>query len=218
MTRFCCISDIHENYDIDIPDCDFLLIAGDIFASPKILHQITQINIHFYQFIQKIEKRGIKWLMVPGNHDRIFESDCYHLVQDKIKMNTLIDEYKDIEFAGNDEETKPRFRVYGSPWQKRFCDWSFNLEEDELERKWSFIPENTEILLLHSPPYGILDNKLGSPSLTQRISGLNNLKLCVFGHIHIGYGCRKINGIHFVNASICNDNNRVVNKPIIIDL
>ena len=217
MTKFCCISDIHENYDIDIPDCDFLLIAGDIFSNPKINSQLFWMQ-NFRVFISEIEKRQIKWLMTPGNHDSIFEQCSYHLVSDKIKMNTLIDEYKDIEFAGLDEETKPRFRVYGSPWQKRFFDWSFNLDEPDLERKWSMIPDNTEILLLHSPPYGILDNKLGSPSLTKRIQELPNLKLCVYGHIHVGYGHKMINGIHFVNASLCNDNNKIVNKPIMIEL
>lgn len=214
--KICCIADIHENYDIDIPDCDLLLIAGDIFASPRIKNQLFWMN-KFEVFISEIEKRGIQWLMTPGNHDTMFEPDYYHLVPDRIKKKCLID--SELRYYYTDNDCVPRdIHIYGSPWQKRYFDWSFNLDEPDLERKWSMIPNNTEILLLHSPPYGILDCDLGSPSLTKRILELKNLKLCVYGHIHRGYNHKTINGVQFVNAALCNDRNEIVNKPILIEI
>lgn len=203
--KVCCISDIHENYDIKIPDCDLVLIGGDIFANPNIRSQLFWMN-KFDVFVKSLESRGINWLMTAGNHDTIFEPQFSHLVPDNIKEHCLIDRYLDRE------------KIYGTPWQRVFFNWSFNLEEYELERKWKLIPKDVEILILHSPPFGILDADLGSPSLTDRIKELENIKLCVFGHIHRGYGHKIINNIHFVNASLCNDNNKIINKPIIIDL
>lgn len=214
--KICCISDIHENYNIDIPDCDLLLIAGDIFASPRIKNQLFWMN-KFSYFISQIEKRGIKWLMTPGNHDTIFEQNYYHLVTDNIKKNCLID--KELRHFYTDKDYIPRdIKVYGSPWQRTYFNWSFNLDERDLKHKWDMIPEDTEILLLHSPVYSILDCKLGSTTLFKRVKKLKNIKLCVSGHIHNGYGHQIINGVHFVNAALCNDNNKIVNKPILIEI
>jgi Icc-related predicted phosphoesterase len=208
--KFCCISDIHENFNVKIPKCDYLLIGGDILANPTIRSQLFWMQ-KFEVFISKIEDRGIKWLMTPGNHDTIFESNFYHLVSDRIKRNTLIDEYRLIE--------NHSLSVYGSPWQRTFFNWAFNKDEEDLVNTWSRIPENTEILLLHSPPFGILDANLGSISLTERIKELKKLKLVVFGHIHYGYGKTvDKNGVIFVNAALCNNRNELVNKPIIVEI
>lgn len=205
--KICCIADIHENYDFEVPDCDLVLIAGDIFSNPKIQSQLFWMH-RFEKFIDKIEERGIQWLMTPGNHETMFEPNYSYLIPDSIKHRTLIDASAIVD----------DLLVYGAPWQPTFCDWSFNLDEPDLERKWSMIPDNTEILLLHGPPYGMLDCNLGSPSLTARISDLKNLKLCVFGHIHYGHGYKIINGVQFVNAAMCNDSNILIHQPTMIEL
>ena len=43
-------------------------------------------------------------------------------------------------------------------------------------------------------------------------------QLHVFGHIHEGYGERFLGGIHFVNASLCDERYRSVNAPVVVDL
>lgn len=110
------------------------------------------------------------------------------------------------------------------PLCKAFC-----LDTDEeLARQWAKIPDDTEILITHSPPYGILDMvddryncgnyHVGSKSLLDRIDQLKNLKLVIFGHIHGGYGQIERNGVIFVNASIQTEYFEPVNKPIRIEL
>lgn len=208
--KVCCISDIHENWNVKIPDCDILLIAGDVFSDPSIRSQLRQVNIHFHTFLTDLKNRGISVFMTPGNHDAIWEYQP-QLVPD-LPCSVLIDQKTTFKFD------KKIWKIYGSPWQTRFYDWAFNLDEPQLERKWSFIPDDTEILILHSPPFGILDNKLGSPSLTKRIEELDSLKLCVFGHIHSGFGHIFENGKHFVNAAVCNNYNNLIREPIVLDI
>lgn len=60
--------------------------------------------------------------------------------------------------------------------------------EKEGEKLWSMIPENTDILVTHGPPYGILDTNIqnqhtGCPHLLQRVLAIKP-RLHVFGHIH----------------------------------
>ncbi len=48
--------------------------------------------------------------------------------------------------------------VYGSPWWPSFYDWAFNLRQGEaLARKWSLIPDDTDVPITHGLPIAILD-------------------------------------------------------------
>jgi Icc-related predicted phosphoesterase len=88
------------------------------------------------------------------------------------------------------------------------------------------IPEDTDVLITHSPPngYGDLVNNWRQPNthvgcecLINRIGEINPL-VNVFGHIHEGYGVQYGNKTAFVNASICTAAYEPTNKPIVIDL
>jgi Icc-related predicted phosphoesterase len=113
---------------------------------------------------------------------------------------------------------------------------AFTLDtEEKLAEKWALIPNDTDILVTHSPPYGIRDavknyssGKIecyGSKSLQMELFLRLNPKLTVFGHIHEGYGIeppggiveRCVNASH-VNASHVNEHYEPVNKPIRIIL
>ena len=49
-------------------------------------------------------------------------------------------------------------KFYGSPWQPRFSNSAFNLQRgSELKLVWDKIPSDTEVLVTHSPPLGVLD-------------------------------------------------------------
>ena len=52
----------------------------------------------------------------------------------------------------------------------------------------------------------------------EQIAEFGRLKLHVFGHIHCGYGVHEDLGVKFVNASICDEDYRPSNKPIVIDI
>jgi hypothetical protein len=149
--------------------------------------------------------------MVPEN---LAQSDVYYLE----------DNFMIIE---RPEFSRP-IKIYGSPWQPWFYDWAFNLPRlgTELQEKWNMIPEDTDVLITHSPPngYGDLVNNWRQPNthvgcecLISRIGEINP-SLNVFGHIHEGYGVQHNENTLFVNAAICTANYEPINKPIIVDL
>jgi Icc-related predicted phosphoesterase len=88
------------------------------------------------------------------------------------------------------------------------------------------IPEDTDVLITHGPPSGILDlvnnwrqpfQNVGCELLRFHVERVKPA-LNVFGHIHEGYGVKQVDDTLFVNASICNPSYNPINKPIVIDL
>ena len=186
-----------------IPKCDLILIGGDICASHVVLDQSIWLNLEFKPWLEKLPADKI--IGIAGNHDFIWEK-APHFVP-KLPWTYLQD--NSCEFK--------EWKIYGSPWQLRFYDWAFNLDEPELERKWQFIPENTDILLLHGPPKGYgdhvkRDENVGSPSLIKRIQEVKP-KLVVYGHIHAGFGVYECSGTTLANVSIVNEQYRWTNLP-----
>lgn len=224
--RIACISDFHGNLDFEVPDCDLLLIAGDICGSSRIHDQLIYLNGEFRRFLENIGNRNIPIILVVGNHDLVFEQ-CPELVP-YLPCFTLLD--RSVTFTENPWGLKDSksLEIYGSPWQKRFYDWAFNLDSEDLKLKWAEIPEDTEVLLLHSPVYGILDLVLdgshqGCPHLLERIRSLKDLKLVVFGHLHLQGGQTEThdfgNGpIKFVNAALMDDNYKLLRKPVVVEI
>ena len=83
------------------------------------------------------------------------------------------------------------------------------------------IPDDTDILLTHTPPHSILDKTrkgvLAGCKVLKNVldSGrLKSLRLHVFGHIHEGYGAElRDNGTAEVNAALAWGG-----QPVIVDL
>lgn len=204
--KICCISDLH-GFTVPVDDCDLLLLGGDYQTKKYGWMDWRDI---YKPWIGSIAERGIKVIGVAGNHDWMFAKREY-----LIRTEWTYLEDSGCEFNG--------LNIYGSPWQPRYYDWAFNLDEPELARKWSFIPDNTDILLLHGPPRGYGDlspfgnERTGSPSLTARIVEIQP-KLVVCGHIHSGYGIYKLGETTIVNAAHVNELYQPTNKPIYIEL
>lgn len=208
-----CISDTH-GYLPEIPDCDLLLHGGDIIPldiQRDLTASMKWLRTDFTRWINKLEARNIKVLAVWGNHDFVGENGH----RDYLSHNFLTDRWEN--FKG--------LNIYGTPYQKNFHNWAFNLDDKALAAKYDLIPEDTDILLVHNPPLGILDyvesvrEHCGSKVLSDRIECLKKLKLCVFGHISEGYGKASFVGTPlFVNASICDEKYIPSRQPIVIDI
>ena len=94
--------------------------------------------------------------------------------------------------------------------------------ERDLEKIWSKIPDDTNILITHGPSYGHRDRvnatwgardpHVGSKSLTTRKESLTDLKYHISGHIHEDWGIDDIN----VCASVLNTSYNLVNEPIVL--
>jgi Icc-related predicted phosphoesterase len=119
-------------------------------------------------------------------------------------------------------------RIYGSPWQPFFCNWAFNLRTSkELKEKWDLIPEGIDILVTHGPPYGYGDKLAENGSSPGENVGCKELlkavervkpKIHAFGHVHEGFGVYTLNNTILINASICDEYYRVINKPTEVSL
>lgn len=205
--RIISISDTHGLHeDLDIPDGDVLVHAGDMTSHGR-LAQIKDFNEWFGSFPHKYK------IAISGNHDWGFQNQSKQAKELMTSCTYLQDESVEIEGV----------KFYGTPWQPEFYNWAFNLPRGkELKSIWENIPDDTDVLITHSPPFGILDQVLsgesvGCEDLRNRIENLN-LKAHIFGHIHESYGVKIINSCKFVNASTCNRRYLPWNNPIIIDI
>jgi 3',5'-cyclic AMP phosphodiesterase CpdA len=184
--RIAAVSDIHGHLPA-VPPCDLLLLGGDL--CPVSDHdpdfQARWLDTEFRAWLEAVPARHI--IGVAGNHDFIFER-----APDQVPAGLR---WVYLEDTGAEVEG---LRVWGSPWQPPFFDWAFNLDDAERAAKWALIPDGTEVLVLHGPPYGYGDHTLpyrgrpgqrvGCRHLAARLEQLPRLRLAVFGHIHPGQG------------------------------
>jgi Icc-related predicted phosphoesterase len=218
--RIVTIADTHGSLP-DIPPCDLLIHAGDI--CPATDHsqfaQMQFLSVPFANWLSRVPAQSI--IVVPGNHDYIFQKYS-HLVPTNLRCKILNDSVFELD----------HLVIFGSPWTPYFFDWAFNGPYDPMEadaffeRKWSFIPEKTQIVITHGPPSGIRDltyriNNAGEYNLKQRILTIKPL-LHVFGHIHYSYGVERVEHegsiITFVNASYLGEDYKTPNKILQFDL
>jgi Icc-related predicted phosphoesterase len=205
------ISDLH-GFLPEIPPCDLLLIGGDV----------CPVHDHDLDFQRRwLETEFAAWLAgrpadqilgIAGNHDFVAEVD-------EELMRSLPWVYLQDESARIDGLT-----VHGSPWTVTFMEWAFMRGEDELERVWAKIPEHTDILVTHGPPYGhgdlvINGNRGGSESLLHRLEELPRVRLHICGHIHEGGGSRsRVGTAEVVNVSYVGFDYRPAREATLFEL
>jgi Icc-related predicted phosphoesterase len=203
------VSDLHGTLPA-IPPCDLLLIAGDVcpVRDHRLSRQADWLDADFRRWLEASPARHI--VGVAGNHDFIFEQ-CPDLVPGGLPWVYLQDSGATVE----------GLRVWGSPWQPRFFDWAFNLDEPDLAAKWQLIPDGTDVLVLHGPPLGYGDavpqgggevENTGSPSLLERIRQVQP-RLVVFGHIHEGRGEWRLGATTLANVSLMDAGYDAVHPP-----
>jgi predicted phosphodiesterase len=206
-TRLVFISDTHGFHDIEVPAGDVLIHAGD-GCSLGTLEEARRWGAFLHAQPHRHK------LVIAGNHDRCFESD----LDGARKMLPA-----SLTFLHDSGCEVEGLRVWGAPWQPWFLSWAFNLPRGpELARKWALIPDATDILITHGPPYGILDRTIsgqdvGCEDLRRAIERVRP-RVHAFGHIHEGYGTAFIDGTMFVNASTCTLAYKPTNPAIVIDL
>lgn len=155
-------------------------------------------------------------ILIAGNHDWLFEQEP--ALAESLITNAIYLRDSSVTVGG--------LKFYGSPWQPRFMHWAFNLSRGaEIKEKWDLIPADTDVLITHGPPLGILDQvprdltdgyeHTGCEELLPAVQRIKP-KLHVFGHIHEGYGVERRDGITFVNACVCDAAYRPVNPAIVI--
>jgi len=201
-----CISDLH-GYKPKLEGGDLLIVAGDLTAGDTGKQHADYIKWQHQLPYKKI-------IFIAGNHDgHIQESPHLYIYGCERDAKVIYLEDFGIEYAG--------FKIWGSPWTPTFLNWHFMKDRGEaIKDKWNLIPDDTDILITHGPPFGIQDQVkspekfLGCEELRVTLGRLKRLKLHVFGHIHECYGKVKVNGVIHVNACIMDEHYRPLNKPI----
>lgn len=204
------ISDTHAMQPLDwiVPEGDVLIHAGDLAAEGT--RQEVQLTL---DWLNKQPHEHI--LCVAGNHD--------WAIYRKTPLN-----YGRVEYLQDSSINIDGVNFHGSPWQPEFMKWAFNLERSELKPYWDMISPKTDVLITHSPPAGIMDAvrplmpkypraHAGCDFLLEAVKNIQP-KVHVFGHIHSGYGMQKFGQTTFVNASICDEAYRPLNKPFVIEI
>lgn len=207
---------------------DLLIVTGDLTA-----HDKTKDYQEFFDWLllQKYSKK----IYISGNHDNLLKDAIprkhHRLYSNESPQDELFEYLCDsgTEFEG--------LKIWGSPWSLTFdginpkCA-SFTGTEKELQQKWDLIPEDTDILITHTPPNGILDAvqdyprgkiiNCGAVGLRNMILDRNrlpNLKYHFFSHIH-EWGGKDLDlrPVKLANCSIMDERYKPVNKPMIFEL
>jgi len=193
------ISDVHGKWNkLQIPECDILISCGDYsFRGER--HMVKD----FHEWLNKQEAGHI--ISVQGNHETWVEknfTEAKELAEKACPGVHFIDEGT-VDIEG--------IKIHGSAITPWFYDWAWNRRRGpEIKRHWDVIPDDTQILITHGPPAGILDvvyftdgvtpkERVGCHDLMDRINQLKQLKLHAFGHIHGSAGETVF------NASICDE-------------
>lgn len=210
------ISDTHGRHDEitkDLQGGSFLIHAGDVSDHGNVYD--IQKFLNWFSKLPYTHK-----IFIAGNHDFYFENE--KVINGEIP--SIIPE--NVHYLLDSHVTLEGVKIYGSPWQPWFYNWAFNLPRGgiALKENWEKIPPDTDILVTHSPPKGILDEnsirkEVGCELLATQLYRMKKCpRIHVFGHIHEAYGTKQIGETLFVNASSLDLRYKYTHKPIIIEI
>jgi Icc-related predicted phosphoesterase len=202
------ISDTHGQHDqLNLQGGDMLIHAGDVCNRGMEYEVLSFLNWF------KIQDYKYK-VFIAGNHDWFFEQETDDYIQKIIP--------KEVIYLNDSGVCINGFNIWGSPIQPTFFDWAFNRDSGAaIDKHWQLIPKNTDILITHGPPFGILDKTMrgeavGCEMILKKVNEIKP-KLHVFGHIHEGYGLIDKENTTFVNASVLDIRYNLRNEPVTID-
>ncbi len=211
MTVIRAISDMHGNLDFTVGPCDILIVAGDICprGNDDVQYQADWLNTTFAEWLaaQPAQHVVATW----GNHDKV---GFYAPELVKLPWHMLNDQA--LNLLG--------FNFYGTPWSLPFRNLNsiFHLIEEDLAEKYAAIPDDTDILISHGPPYGFGDlaydvvrKHVGSKALLDRIEQIKP-QLTVFGHIHSGFGAYFNKHSVLLNACVVDEYYRLAAHPAVV--
>jgi len=206
ILRLVIISDTHNDHRgiQHIPEGDVLIHCGDWTNFGKLQH-----TVDFNEWLGLLTHR-VK-IVVNGNH----ESNAFWKSRTKQLLSNavfLCQESYSISITGF-----PELELYGTQFS-----WPIHGQSNPL---YNAISQEASVLITHGPAAGLVDKGSGCEQLRKKCEVLNqNGKLCLVlsGHIHGGHGRVKgeglLEGITFVNASICGASRKAVHLPTVVDL
>jgi len=215
--KIAALADLHGHFP-DVPDCDVVVIAGDIVLFDPGMDGLAQAHDlrdqlkRFRTWLNALNMRGIIAVGVAGNHDFPFQE-----VPDlpgKFNWHYLYDSHTQIDDV----------IFFGSPWQPWMGGWAFNAPEDELDdpnepfldHQFGKMLGAADVIVTHSPPAGFHDTVAGahrgSIALNKHIERVEP-RLAIYGHIHQP-GVETVGRTTLCNAAYVGFNRRPNGHPI----
>lgn len=207
IVRIYCISDTHERHDVlpDLPleaNCDVFIHAGDIFMTNRVMTKEGSIA-SLKRFNDWLGKQNARHrLVIPGNHDFLFESHPIEELQ-AILSNATILINQVVEVVG--------LKIFGTPKSsgrsdnRAFQSAAFGKRVKEAIAEIKDRGETIDILITHGPELAITEE------IRPRLAH-------VFGHVHGYHGVHLWEDLLTLCPCIMNGRYNPHNLPIMIDL
>lgn len=192
----------------NIPDADVIIHAGDVSNYGE-EHQVEDF-LKWFSALPHPYK-----IFIAGNHDFFFERETSSYIQKIIPDNIIYLNDSGCVIDG--------IHFWGSPITPEFYNWAFNRQRGkDIAKHWKLVPQNTDVLITHGPPFGKLDTttnnyRTGCEDLLKTVQKIKP-KYHIFGHIHEAYGMIYDENTTFVNACILDERYRIKNAPILFEL
>lgn len=216
--KIAAISDLHGHFGFDLPECDLLLIAGDICPDrvgrfwirhePELCVSWMNRNLIPWLAPQVYDKKIKRVLMTWGNHDWTETIPLPLELPENIEL--VVDGLVDVD----------GIKVWCSPWSNEFCGWAWMKDPKDLVKVYAEIPPDVDIIMSHQPPfyYGDLAPRhdgpgehVGSYELLETIDRVQP-KAVVCGHIHFGHGVYNYKDTTIYNVAVVDERYELVNK------
>ena len=225
--KVCAVSDLHGDL-IDIKPCDLVLICGD--SVPLNVQSSTNRTKKWYKekFTKWAENLPCeKVIFIAGNHELGFKG--HQIIYESLfptsnKITYLC--HKEYVFTHNGKD----YRIFGTPYCKKFGNWAFMYPDDVLKQIFNEIPEGLDILITHDQPYEYGDillqedcpwadgNHIGNKPLLEailekqpRFQFNGHLHSCSHEKIMIG------NTVHY-NVSMKDEKYNIVYEPLYLEI
>ena len=214
------ISDTHNLHQgLEVPEVDGVIHCGDESDQGNPLLNEPEAR-RFFQWYASLDIPTKFY--IPGNHSTAVE-------QGLIKRS----DYPGIRFLIHESAQWQGLKLFGSPYTPEFFDWAYMKPRHELDAYWQAIPDDTDILVTHGPPKGILDVTrdmnasglvhVGSKSLRKHVVERIQPRFHAFGHIHDENGIENFGTLTrgettFINCSCCDLRGRLKNNGFIVEV
>ncbi|CAI5452466.1 unnamed protein product [Caenorhabditis angaria] len=211
-----CISDTHEQLDkVEVPDGDVLIHAGDFTNSGK-RDELIRFNNEMAAFPHKYK------LVVAGNHELGFDKK-----ENKSQRNAndqgqgTDDGYElltNVTYLQDQSITIEGVHFFGSSYHPLYGFPFYRDRRTEMPNCWKAVPNDTDVLITHTPPLGYLDQfgeeRWGCKDLLYTVERIQPA-FHIFGHVHERHGILSNNQTTFINAAQCSRNNLIQTRPIV---
>ena len=200
------ISDTHDMHrEVEIPKGDLLIHAGDFTMNSMSAEKLIDFNDWLGELPHAFR------VVIPGNHDFVVEEPSRR----QLITNATLLINESIEIMG--------LKVWGSPTTPLLGEAFGVVSDTDRAKLYSRIPADTDVLVTHGPPYGILDQAPGAEyhaGCQQLLAAVRRIKpmLHIFGHVHAGYGTFSTPDTLFVNAALPGKDYDLSNPPHVFRL